>query len=106
MPPITKAIPASERLIFALDVADPGAARRLVDTLDDSVQFYWDEICKGTIAEGAQLHFRHVEAQLQCMACFTAYHPVEQEIRCPSCGSSGAKIVAGEEFFLESLDVE
>ena len=40
MPPIPKAIPASERLIFALDVADPGAARRLVDTLGDSVHFY------------------------------------------------------------------
>jgi hydrogenase nickel incorporation protein HypA/HybF len=74
--------------------------------VDDSVSFYWDEISKGTIAEGAQLHFRHVQAELQCMACFTPYHPVEQEIRCPSCGSTGAKILAGEEFYLESLDVE
>ena len=40
MPPIPKAIPVNERLIFALDVADPGAARRLVATLGDSVQFY------------------------------------------------------------------
>jgi orotidine-5'-phosphate decarboxylase len=40
MPPIPKAIPVNERLIFALDVADPGAARRLVDTLGESVQFY------------------------------------------------------------------
>jgi len=40
MPLIPKHIPAQERLIFALDVADPGAARRLVDTLGDSVQFY------------------------------------------------------------------
>ncbi len=74
--------------------------------VDDSVQFYWDEISKGTLAEGARLHFRHVQAELQCMACFTPYHPVETEIRCPSCGSSGAKILAGEEFYLESLDVE
>jgi len=40
MPLIPKHIPAQERLIFALDVADPGAARRLVDTLGDSVHFY------------------------------------------------------------------
>jgi len=33
-------IPARERLIFALDVADIDQARRLVDTLDDSVIFY------------------------------------------------------------------
>ena len=40
MPLIPKHIPAQERLIFALDVADPGMARSLVDTLGDSVQFY------------------------------------------------------------------
>jgi hydrogenase nickel incorporation protein HypA/HybF len=74
--------------------------------VDDSVQFYWDEISKGTIAERAQLHFRHVAAELQCMACFTRYFPIEVEIQCPTCGSSGAKILAGEEFYLESLDVE
>jgi len=33
-------IPERERLIFALDVADSGAARRLIDTLGESVQFY------------------------------------------------------------------
>ena len=33
-------IPARERLIFALDVPDLDRARRLVDTLDDSVMFY------------------------------------------------------------------
>jgi orotidine-5'-phosphate decarboxylase len=40
MPPIPKQIPARERLIFAMDVADPDAARRIADTLGDSVQFY------------------------------------------------------------------
>jgi hydrogenase nickel incorporation protein HypA/HybF len=73
---------------------------------DESVQFYWDQICKDTIAEKAKLHFRHVEAELQCMACFTKYKPKESEIICPSCGSAGAKILSGEEFFMEALDVE
>jgi orotidine-5'-phosphate decarboxylase len=35
-----KSIPPRERLIFALDVADADAARRLVETLGDSVVFY------------------------------------------------------------------
>jgi len=38
--PIKTDIPARERLIFALDVPDPGRARQLVDTLGDSVIFY------------------------------------------------------------------
>jgi orotidine-5'-phosphate decarboxylase len=40
MPPIPKPIPDRERLIFAVDVADPDAARRLADQLGDTVQFY------------------------------------------------------------------
>lgn len=35
-----KNIPSRERLIFALDVPDADAARRMVDTLGDSVVFY------------------------------------------------------------------
>ena len=73
---------------------------------EESVQFYWNEICKGTIAENAKLHFRPVPAEMQCMACFTKYHPPDGEIVCPNCGSAGAKIVAGEEFYMEALDVE
>jgi hydrogenase nickel incorporation protein HypA/HybF len=73
---------------------------------EESVRFYWDEIRKGTIAENAQLHFRQVPAEMQCMACFTKYHPVDGEIVCPNCGSAGAKILAGEEFYMEALDVE
>jgi orotidine-5'-phosphate decarboxylase len=36
----TKEIPPEERLIFALDVPSAGEARRLVESLRDSVQFY------------------------------------------------------------------
>jgi hydrogenase nickel incorporation protein HypA/HybF len=100
----------------ALEKATEAKARRIIGLhivvgeistyVDDSVQFYWDEISKGTLAEGAQLHFRRVGAQLQCMACFTKYSPADGEILCPNCGSSGAKILAGEEFYMEALDVE
>jgi orotidine-5'-phosphate decarboxylase len=38
--PIKNSIPARERLIFALDVPDLEHARRLVETLGDSVEFY------------------------------------------------------------------
>jgi Zn finger protein HypA/HybF involved in hydrogenase expression len=40
------------------------------------------------------------------MACFTKYNPKEKELVCPNCGSVGVKIIAGEEFSLEAIDVE
>ena len=68
------------------------------------IQSHWNELSKGTPAEGAQIHFHVVTAEVQCMACFQKYHPVGGEIHCPNCGSYGAKIVSGEEFYLESIE--
>ncbi|MBN8657893.1 MAG: hydrogenase maturation nickel metallochaperone HypA [Anaerolineae bacterium] len=78
----------------------------LSSMVDDSIQFYWETIAKDTIAEKAVLSFRRVPAELQCMTCFKKYHPKDGELICPQCGGVGAKILAGEEFFLETIDVE
>jgi orotidine-5'-phosphate decarboxylase len=40
MPLISKPIAARDRLIFAMDVGDPAAARQLADSLGESVAFY------------------------------------------------------------------
>ncbi len=82
------------------------AIGQLSSILGDSVQSCWDAIAKGTLAEGARLHFRRIPAELQCMACFEKYHPNGEEWFCPKCGSVGAKIIAGEDFRLEAIDVE
>jgi hydrogenase nickel incorporation protein HypA/HybF len=74
--------------------------------VDDSIQFYWEILAKDTLAQGAQLHIRRVPAEFQCMACFEKYHPNGEEFSCPYCGSVGAKIIAGEEFFMEAIDVD
>jgi hydrogenase nickel incorporation protein HypA/HybF len=110
-------LPVTQSLLeIALRHAKQADAKRVTDLhivmgelatmVDDSIQFYWDLIAEGTIAQGATLHFRRVPAELQCMACFTKYNPKEMELVCPNCGSVGVKIIAGEEFSLEAIDVE
>jgi hydrogenase nickel incorporation protein HypA/HybF len=73
---------------------------------DEAVLFCWEQISRGTIAEGATLHIRHVAAEMQCMACFVKYHPRKSDILCPKCGSLGARILSGEELYLEELGIE
>ena len=70
------------------------------------IREYWKEISKGTSAQKARLHFRVLSAEVQCMACFQKYHPEGGEIHCPFCGSYGAKILSGEEFYLESIETD
>ena len=73
--------------------------------IDESVQFYWDFVSEGTAAAGATLHFRRVPAQLTCQTCGHSYSP-RQSLPCPACGSEDIRVVAGEEFYLEAIDVE
>ncbi len=79
---------------------------QLSSIVDNSVQFYWDMISQGTCAEGSQLHFRRVATELLCQDCGHRYQPSGDDLACPACGGIRVKVVAGEEFFLESIEVE
>ena len=78
---------------------------QLSSILDDSVQFYWDMISKDTIAEGAKLHFQRIPARLVCQDCQTEYTPAG-DLTCPNCHGSHVRVTAGNEFRLDSIDVE
>lgn len=77
----------------------------LSTNVDDSVQFYWSMIARGTMAEDANLHFRRVPTKMQCVVCKHIYHPEDGELECPDCGNTRARILAGEEFYVESIDI-
>ncbi len=74
--------------------------------VDDSIQFYWDMISEGTLAEGAVLHFKRVATEMECQECHARYHPEHGDLSCPECESRSVKIIAGEEFFIDSIEVE
>ncbi len=109
--PVTQSI-----LEIALRHAREAEAARITDIhlvigelssiVDDSVQFYWDMISENTIAEGARLHFRRVPIEILCQDCEQRYTPNDIDISCPSCGSVRVKILSGEEFFVEAIDIE
>ena len=79
---------------------------QLSSIVDDSVQFYWDFVSKDTPAEGARLQFRRIPAELHCIDCGNSYILEKGELACPACGGPHIKIVTGEEFYLESIEVE
>ena len=79
---------------------------QLSSIVDDSVQFYWDMINAGTLCEGAQLHFERRPAMLKCLDCDQTYTLNGELTDCPNCHSARIKVVAGEEFYLDSIEVE
>ncbi len=79
---------------------------QLASIVDDSVQFYWDIISKDTIAEGAALHFRRLPAKFLCLDCSEQFNPASDSFSCPNCQSEHVKVVAGDEFYMEAIDVD
>lgn len=79
---------------------------QLASIVDDSVQFYWDIISQNTAAEKAQLHFRRIPVELHCLNCNLNYQPGKGDLACPACGSIQVKVINGEEFYLEAIEVE
>lgn len=75
--------------------------------VDDSVQFYFDILSQGTPAQGATLRFARKPAAAVCQDCghrSDVQPPLEA--LCPSCGSVRLQITGGQEFFVESIEVD
>lgn len=110
-------LPVAESLLrTAVEHAERAGARRITDLylvlgefssiVDDSIAFYWDIISEDTIAQGAALHFQRVPARMRCTDCAHEYHPSDVQLACPACGSSRIRVLEGEEFYLDSIEVE
>jgi hydrogenase nickel incorporation protein HypA/HybF len=78
----------------------------LASIVDDSVQFYWDIISRDTIAEGAELCFERVPGCLHCRSCGHTFPLNGRDYACPACSGKQVTAVGGDDFRLESIEVE
>ena len=79
---------------------------RLSSIVDDSVQFYWQILSEETLCAGSKLHFQRVPAQMVCLDCSKEY-TLDRELEpCPDCGSARVKVASGDQFFLDSIEIE
>jgi len=74
--------------------------------VDDSIQFYWDMMAEGTLAEGAELRFTHIPGRLVCLDCGRIVLFSDFDGLCPLCGGPRTAIHDGSQFRLESIEVE
>ena len=78
----------------------------LTGFVDDSIQFYFDMLSTGTLAEGAQLAIQRVPPRVRCRACGSEFEPQDLNWACPQCLAVGGDTLRGQEFRVESIEVE
>jgi hydrogenase nickel incorporation protein HypA/HybF len=73
---------------------------------EESIQFYWRDLAKGTSGEGASLHFAHLEADMKCFGCGGVLSLEEEGSLCRYCQNDCPQWRSGEDVKLESIEVE
>lgn len=104
-------------LSTALDAAERAGGGRVTaielvigelgSMVDDSVQFYFGVLSRGTPAEGAELRVRRVPGEAACLDC-SAHYPVRPPLDavCPVCGGTSVRVAGGFQFLIDAIEVE
>ena len=79
---------------------------RLRQVIPDTLEFYFQFVARDTVCEGAQLVQEIIDARLHCNACGHDWEIEIPAFRCPACSGSDVKIASGDEFEVESIEVE
>jgi len=74
--------------------------------VDHCVQTNFELMSRNTPAEGAVLSFRNVPKQARCRKCAHVFQPTGICWTCPKCQSAELEIIAGNELYVESIEVE
>jgi hydrogenase nickel incorporation protein HypA/HybF len=80
-----------------------GALRQVVP---DTLEFYFEFVARGTVCEGARLEQELISASLRCRGCGEQWAIEIPAFRCPACAGSDVEVAAGNEFEVESIEVE
>jgi hydrogenase nickel incorporation protein HypA/HybF len=78
----------------------------MAEVLDDAMDFAFETLTPGTVAEGATLTMTKVRPRSRCAACNTEFEHDRLRFACPSCDSLATELLAGRELYIESIEIE
>lgn len=103
-------------LDLALDQAHKAGAIRVqsihlrIGTLSgvapEALQFAFEALTRGTLADGAALDIEPVAARFWCHACAREFQADDLLAECPECHQPSGDLRAGREMELASMEIE
>ncbi|MCT7960924.1 hydrogenase maturation nickel metallochaperone HypA [Laspinema sp. D1] len=77
----------------------------LSGVVPDALEFAFDVVTRGTIAEGAKFEIERVPVVCHCPNCDRNFEPIDLFYECPHCHQLTHHIQSGQEIELTSLEV-
>ena len=72
-----------------------------------ALTFCFELVCRGTLAEGCELHIEEQQAECWCEQCQQYVTLLSSKVqRCPQCQSTGLRIVADDGMQIQRLEIE
>jgi len=78
----------------------------LTGLIPETIQYYFDIASEGTKVEGAMLNIIKVPLKIFCNGCKNTSVVKIGAFTCPICNGSDIKILGGNEFLIESMEVD
>ena len=80
----------------------------LTEIVPDALQFAWEALTPGTLAEGTILEVRETGGRSLCLQCGNEFDHGRFDRRCtvPECGSYATKVIVGDELTIDDIDVD
>jgi len=77
----------------------------LSGAVPEALEFAFDVVAHGTIAEGAQFEIESAPLICYCPSCAQEFTPADLFCECPGCRQPSAEVCCGRELELVSLEV-
>ena len=79
---------------------------QLRQVIPETLEFYFEFVARDSVCDGARLEQEVVDARLRCNACELEWEIEIPAFRCPTCGGGDVEVASGDEFEVESIEVE
>lgn len=79
---------------------------RLSQVEVESMRFCFEAVCRGSIAEGAELEIIEIEGRGWCHGCEKQFDYHARYDPCPHCQGYQVQMVGGDEMRIKELEVE
>jgi hydrogenase nickel incorporation protein HypA/HybF len=78
----------------------------MTEVVDFALQFAFEALTPGTMAEGATLIIRQVSAKSRCLECGTEYDHDRFQMVCPECGALNVELLQGRELLIDAIECD